>query len=267
MNGKSIRLGLIGKDVSKSNSPKIHTFILQEWGYACDYESFSVGADEFDTAMRTLLGDFDAFNITIPYKKDALEYVEQTYGDAFVCGAVNSVVCQTRAGYNTDGIGFLHMLANAGVVVAGKKVLVLGAGGSGSTSALALKNAGASVHMYRRNQTELLEVCARLGVTPTDNPYVGGYDIVINTTGVGMHDTEGKSPVGIEAFRGASWAIDLIYTPKESEFLRLAKLQGLQTLNGEAMLFYQAYFADCLYVGRTPNADEAKTLYEKFVRE
>lgn len=267
MNTKTIRLGLIGKDVSKSDSPKIHTFILREWGYGCEYESFSVGADGFDVAMRTLLGDFDAFNITIPYKKDALEYLDETHGDALVCAAVNSVITATRAGYNTDGIGFLQMIQNAGVEVSGKQVLVLGAGGSGSTSALALKNAGAHVTMYRRNQEELFEVCTRLGVTPTDNPYAGGFDIIVNTTGVGMHDTEGKSPVTAEAFRGASWAIDLIYTPKESEFLRLAKTQGVRIVNGEAMLFYQAYFADCIYLDKTPSGEEARALYEKFLRE
>lgn len=267
MNEKIIRLGLVGKDVSKSDSPKIHTFILREWGYACQYECFSVGADGFDIAMRRLLGDFDAFNVTIPYKKDVLEYLDETHGDALTCGAVNTVITATRAGYNTDGIGFLQMLQNAGIAVAGKTVLVLGAGGSGSTSALALKNAGANVMMYRRNRAELLEVCERLGVQPADDPYIGEYDILVNTTGVGMHDTEGKSPVTAEVFRGASWAIDLIYTPKESEFLRLAKTQGVKTLNGEAMLFYQAYFADCLYVGRTPNGEEARALYKKFLRE
>ncbi len=267
MNEKIIRLGLIGKDVSRSDSPKIHTFILREWGYVCQYESFSVGTDGFDTAMRSLLGDFDAFNITIPYKKDVLEYVDEVYGDALVCGAVNSVVTATRAGYNTDGIGFLQMIQNAGVEVAGKNVLVLGAGGSGSTSALALKNAGANVTMYRRNKAELLEVCERLGVQPTIDPYAETYDILVNTTGVGMHDTEGKSPVTAKAFRGASWAIDLIYVPRESEFLRLAKTQGVKTINGEAMLFYQAYFADCLYLGRTPSGEEARALYKKFLCE
>ena len=81
-----------------------------------------------------------------------------------------------------------------------------------------------------------------------------------------MHDTEGVSPVSEKAFLGAKWAIDLIYTPAESEFLRLAKGAGSKTLNGAAMLFYQAYFADCLYLGRTPSDAEAEKLYEKYLR-
>jgi shikimate dehydrogenase len=240
---------------------------LRNFGYTCEYESFSVGAEDFDMAMRRLLGDFDAFNITVPYKKDALAYLDETHGDALTCTAVNAVICSTRTGYNTDGIGFLEMLRYAGVEIKGKRALVLGGGGSGATSALALKNAGAKVAVYRRDRAELEELCARLGVQAESDPNRGGYDIVVNTTGVGMHDTVGKSPVTAQAFDGAEWAVDLIYTPKQSEFLRLANGRGVKILNGEAMLFYQAYFADCLYLNRTPNAEEATALYKKFLCE
>ena len=265
MNVKKVRLGLAGKDVSKSLSEKMHTFILSEWGIECDYKRFSVAPDEFDGVMRTLLGDFDGFNVTIPYKRDVFGYLDEVVGDALTCGAVNTVVCATKKGYNTDGVGFLQMLQNADIAVKDKKVLILGAGGSGRSSAVALKNAGANVYMYRRNREELEETCAQLGVTPIQNPEAGGYDIIINTTGVGMHDTEGCSPVGVKAFDGAKIAVDLIYTPAESEFLRLAKTQGLQTLNGASMLFYQAYHADCIFLNKKADAAEAKALYEKYL--
>ena len=264
MNKKKIRLGLIGKDVSKSFSERIHTFILKAWGVECEYARFSVSPNEFDDTMRTLLGDFDGFNVTIPYKRDVFGYLEEIVGDAFACGAVNTVRCDTLQGYNTDGVGFLQMLNAANIDVKGKKVLVLGAGGSGRSSAAALKNAGAKVSMYRRNRAELEETCVGLGVTAADSPEEGGYDILINTTGVGMHDSVGKSPVSEKAFQGASVAVDLIYTPAESEFLRLAKENGLQTLNGASMLFYQAYYADCIFLDKQPSVEEGKTLYEKY---
>lgn len=263
---KTIRLGLIGKDVSKSLSEEMHAFILSAWNIACEYQRFSTAKDGFDDAMRTLLGDFDGFNVTIPYKKDVFEYLDDIALDASACSSVNTVVTATRKGYNTDGAGFLWMLQSAGIAVQDKKVLVIGAGGSGRSSALALKNAGANVYMYRRNQAELIEICERLGVTPVSTAESGEYDILINCTGVGMHDTEGKSPVSKDAFRNATWAVDLIYVPKESEFLRLAKTQGLQILNGASMLFYQAYLADCLYVERQPDMDEAKRLYEAYLK-
>ena len=266
MNEKKLRLGLVGKDVSKSDSEKIHKFILGEWGVACEYQRFSVASNEFDNAVRTLLGDFDGFNITIPYKRDIFEYLDEITGDALSCGSVNTVVCATRKGYNTDGVGFLQMLALSGIETNGKKVLVLGAGGSGRSTAVALKNAGARVWLYRRNQAELQETCEQLRVEPAKDLQKGGYDIVINCTGVGMHDSVGKSPVESGVFAGASVAVDLIYTPAQSEFLRLAKTQGLQTLNGASMLFFQAYSADCLYLNREPSKGEAETLYQKYLQ-
>ena len=264
MNKPIIRLGLVGKNVSRSDSEAIHVFILGELGYVCEYENFSVDAANFDNAMRRLLGDFDGFNVTIPYKRDVMEYLDGVEGDALTFGAVNTVLNGTRVGYNTDGVGFLLMLRLAGIEVKDKKILVLGGGGSGRSSAASLKNAGAKVYAYRRNREELLEMCQQLGITPIDDPEMGGFDILVNTTGVGMHDTVGKSPVSAKAFAGAERAIDLIYYPAESEFLRLAKESGLKTLNGESMLFYQGYYSDCLYLGLTPDDKQAAAFYKKY---
>lgn len=267
MNGKlpqKLRLGLVGKDVSKSASERIHTFILQEMGVGCEYERFSVATQDFDSVMRRLMGDFDGFNITIPYKRDVFEYLDGIEGDAFACGAVNTVITASKKGYNTDGVGFMLMIQSAGICVKDKKVLVLGAGGSGRSTAVALKNAGAQVFMYRRNKAELAEVCGQLGVAAADNPEQGGYDILVNCTGVGMHDTVGVSPVTKSAFVGATAAIDLIYIPEKSQFLRLAQEAGLHICNGASMLFYQAYYADCLYLGLQPDVKEAERLYQKY---
>ena len=100
-----------------------------------------------------------------------------------------------------------------------------------------------------------------------DDAESGGYDILINCTGVGMHESEGLSPVTAKAFSGAEAAVDLIYRPEKSAFLQLAEEQGLQIVNGEAMLFYQAYFADCLYLGITPNEAQARALYQQYKSE
>ena len=264
MNEKKLRLGLVGKDVSKSKSEDIHTFILGELGVVCEYERFSVSADEFDSVMRRLMGDFDGFNVTIPYKRDVMGYLDEVAGDALDFGAVNTVVTASATGYNTDGVGFLQMVEAAGISVAEKKILVLGGGGAGRSTAAALKKAGSAVWIYQRNREKLEETCQELGVFAAESANQGGFDILINCTGVGMHDSEGVSPVEDKAFAGAQAAIDLIYEPKCSEFLRQAKALGLQVLNGEAMLFYQAYYADCLYLGKEPSGAQAERLYQKY---
>lgn len=267
MKVEKLRLGLVGKDVSKSDSERIHRFILNELGVACEYERFSVDKENFDSVMRRLLGDFDAFNVTIPYKRDVMGYLDEITGDALEYGAVNTVINAESRGYNTDGVGFLLMLRNAGVEFKDKKILVLGAGGSGRSSAVALKKAGGKVYIYQRNQEKLQETCKALQLTPATDAEEGGYDIVINCTGVGMHDTEGRSPVTKNAFTGAEWAVDLIYVPRKPKFLQLAEECGVKTLNGAAMLFYQGYFADCLFLGLTPDDAQAKDLYEKYLEK
>ena len=266
MNRKKLKIGLVGKNVANSKSESIHTFILNALGADVEYEGVSASAGEFDDVIRYLLGDFDGFNVTIPYKRDVMEYLDEVVGDALSYGAVNTVCTTGARGYNTDGKGFLLMLDVANVDLVGKRALVLGGGGAGRSSAAALKSAGAIVSVYRRSIHELQELCEQLGVTAANDPEEGGYDIVINCTGVGMHDTEGVSPVGEKAFAGASVAVDLIYRPAESEFLRLAKMKGLKTLNGAAMLFYQAYFADCLFLNKEPSDAEAKQFYEKYLQ-
>ncbi len=264
MNEKILRLALIGKDVSASTSHLAHTFILGKFGYGCQYEKISISAEELDTTVRRLLGDFDGFSVTIPYKRDIMEYLDEVVGDAFAFSAVNTVQCATRKGYNTDGEGFVLMLRLAGVDVKGKKVLVLGGGGAGRSTAAALKGCGAEVSVYQRNQEKLRETCLELGVQAATEPNGGGYDILVNATGVGMHDKEGLSPVEVEAFSGAEVAVDLIYHPAETAFLKQAKGQGVKTLNGAPMLFYQAYYADCLFLGREPDDRQAEAFYQEY---
>ena len=267
MNCKKLRLGLVGKDVSKSESERIHRFILSQLNVACEYEKFSIPSTDFDNTIHHLLGDFDGFNITIPYKRDVMEYLDDIQGDAVTFSAVNTVVCARRAGYNTDGVGFLQMLTQAGVQVKGKKTLVLGGGGSGRSSAKALQGAGADVYLYQRNQEQRLHTCQelRLQAATPSQVEAGGFDVIVNCTGVGMHDTEGKSPVSLSSFNGAEWAIDLIYTPPVSEFLRQAAQKGVKTLNGASMLFYQAYYADCIFLNLQPSSAQAIELYEKYL--
>ena len=156
------------------------------------------------------------------------------------------------------------MLQAENIEVKNKKILVLGGGGAGRSTAVALKKAGAHVAMYQRTRADLLETCAEIGVAPADSAEEGGYDILINCTGVGMHDSEGGSPVTPKAFRNAQTAIDLIYEPKKSKFLQLAENEGLKIVNGSAMLFYQAYFADCLYLGTEPNLAQAIAFYAEY---
>ena len=271
-----LKLAVIGKDVSQSDSPAIHNFILGKFGVECSYDAVSIPPAEFPSRAEELFQRYDAFNVTIPFKADILPYLKELKGDAPAFGVVNTVLAKERIGYNTDGYGFLTMLGNENIVVKGKKVLVLGAGGAGRSCIKKLIEAGAEVFAYERNEARLQAVYSEFGgFTPCYKVALKPYDIIINCTGIGMHDTVGQTPsvtytdgrtapVGKELLSLCTAAVDLIYVPAESEFLALARSLDKKTVNGAAMLFYQAYLADCIYTKREPSAAEAKALWNEF---
>ncbi len=272
-----LKLAVIGKGVSKSLSPQMHRFILRRMGYECEYDKISLTEAEFEARAEELFAYYNGLNVTIPYKQRILPFLKRLAGDAKTFGAVNTVVTGTRTGYNTDGAGFLMMLEEAGFCVKGKRVLVLGAGGAGRSCIYALREAGAEVSAYERDGERLRAVYSDFGdFTPLAEISFYDFDYVVNCTGIGMHDTVGKTPF-VSDQRGedclerileyAEGAVDLIYEPEESAFLRLAKEKGKRVLNGEAMLFFQAYAADCIFTDTERDRGTAIELWKQYREE
>ena len=263
-----LKLAVIGKDVSKSTSPRMHTFIAEHMGNAISYEALSVPEEDFENRIDALLTKYDGLNVTIPYKLSVIPHLKKIEGDATVFGAVNTLLTSTLTGYNTDGLGFMLMLKNNGVEVKGKKVALLGAGGAGRAVAKKLASAGACVFVYDKFSQNAIKLATEFrDITVLNNLTPANYDIVINATGIGMHNTEGTSPVGEDFLIGSNVAVDLIYVPEKSEFLRIAQSLGKKIINGEAMLFYQAYYAQCIYFNITPDENQAKKLFEMYIKE
>lgn len=262
-----LKLAVIGKDVSKSSSPQIHSFIASSLGLGISYGKISVPESSFEFEIDGLLKQYDGLNVTIPYKLSIIPHLKKVEGDAQVFGAVNTVVTSTLTGYNTDGQGFKLMLENEGVGLSGKRALLLGAGGAGRSVAKKLADAGAEVFIFDRNTHKAEAVAKEFGVVALPQPDPKPYFAVVNATGVGMHQTEGVSPVGAELLKKTDVAVDLIYEPAKSRFLEIAESFGKKIINGGAMLFYQAYFAQRIYFGEEADAAQAKKLYEEFREE
>lgn len=263
-----MKLAVIGKDVSRSDSPKMHTFIAGNMGNNITYDAISIPEDAFENWIGGVISRYDGFNVTIPYKLSIMSHLKNIEGDAVLFGAVNTVMCSDLSGYNTDGLGFMLMLRNNGIEVEGKSVLLLGAGGAGRAVAQKLVGGGASVYVYDRNSASaqsLKKDCPQVKVLNEVIP--ARYDIIVNATGVGMHKTEGMSPVGEDVLSQADVAVDLIYVPAESAFLSIARSLGKKTVNGQAMLFYQAYYAECIYFNVQPDDNQAKQLFELYLKE
>lgn len=264
---KTLKLAVIGKDVSKSLSPEIHTFIANRTGNSVSYDKISVPEDKFESQVEKYFEEYDGFNVTIPFKLSVIPHLEKVEGDAKVFGAVNTVRTRDRSGYNTDGLGFALMLSNGGLDVNGQRVLLLGAGGAGRSVAKKLKDAGAEVFVFDKNTQNAEAVAKEFGVHALSAIENKPYYLIVNATGVGMHKTEGISPVDESLLKQTQAAVDLIYTPKKSRFLQIAEGLNKKIINGEAMLFYQAYFSQRIYFGEQADAAQAKKLFEEFREE
>ena len=263
-----MKFAVVGKDVSRSTSPEMHKFIADNLGREISYEKISVPEEEFEDKIDVLLREYDGLNVTIPYKLAVIPHLKKLEGDAPVFGAVNTILASTLTGYNTDGLGFMQMLTSAGVNARGKRVLLLGAGGAGRSVAKKLLDDGAEVEVYDKRTENAQAVAAEFGgvkcvteVTPEERY------LIINATGVGMHKTVGISPVGEDVLAKCEVAVDLIYQPERSRFLEIAEALGKKVINGRAMLFYQAYYAECIYLGIAPSDSVAERLFSAYLKE
>ncbi|MBE6622666.1 MAG: shikimate dehydrogenase [Ruminococcaceae bacterium] len=236
------KYGLCGEKLGHSFSPIIHKMLGND-----DYSLFAMTREGFLSFMKEK--NFSAVNVTIPYKQDALSACGEVSEEAKNIGSVNTVVNKngTLYGYNTDIYGFTFMLENAGIQIAGKKVLVLGTGGTSLTAVSACKMLAAS---------EIITV-SRKGDVNYENVYdIKDAEIIINTTPVGMYPSNGISPVDISRFEKLCGVADVIYNPQKTKLILDAEKRGLKTAGGLSMLVAQAVEADRLFFSREKSDDD-----------
>lgn len=224
---------LIGKKLGHSYSPFIHSF----FGY--DYQNVEIDEDNIENLLKN--SDFNAFNVTVPYKKTVMPYLELDEL-AKRLGAVNTIVKKDGKlyGYNTDYYGFKYLVESNGVEVKNKKVLILGTGGASAVVKAYMNDCGADVIVVGRTSENNYE-----------NIYKH-YDakIIINTTPVGMYPDNLKSPLDLSPFKELEFVGDLIYNPFKTALLLQAESMSVKTENGLSMLVYQAIQAGYYFTGK-----------------
>lgn len=254
------KLAVVGRDVSRSLSPEIHGFLALRKGRRISYDKISVPPEKFGKEIKKLKKLYFGLNITSPYKTEIISRIGRLSGDAGVFGAVNTVCGNT--GYNTDGLGFALSLKSVGAKLKGKRVLVLGAGGAARSVAATVVSMGADTVVYNRTLEKALALSRDIaGVKVLERLYDEPYHAVINATGVGA---DGGMPCGEKIISLCDLAVDLLYCPAESPFLQVAREQGKMTLNGESMLFYQAYLAQNIFFGERSDVREAEELFAEY---
>lgn len=229
-----MKCGLLGRKLGHSYSPQIHAQLADY-----SYELFEKEPEELENFLKN--GDFTGINVTVPYKKDVIPYLDELTPRAQKLGAVNTIVRRDGklVGHNTDYFGFLTMVRSSGLIVKDKKVLVLGSGGASNTAVAVLEELDAQVI-----------VISRSGENSYENLHLhSDAALLVNTTPVGMYPNTEKSPVDLDLFPNLEGVLDVVYNPARTQILLDAEKKGLVAINGLLMLVAQAkeaaeWFAD-----------------------
>ena len=230
-----MRVGLIGNPLGHSFSPRLH----RDFGTA-DYELRPLLPDRL--APFFAAREFEGVNVTIPYKRDVIPFMDELHPSAVMCGAVNTVVNRDGriTGYNTDIYGMHFALRFAGITLAGRHVVVLGSGGTSHTAcALARREGAASVTVVSRSGE----------VTYDSLPSLTDTEVVINATPVGMFPNIAASPADLSMFPRLVGVFDAVFNPLHTRFSQQAKELGVPAGNGLLMLTAQAKVANNLFRG------------------
>lgn len=257
IDGKTQLLGVIGNPVEHTFSPFIHNLLADQLGINMVYVPLPIAPKDFNGAIESLrCVGFVGGNITVPYKVDIMKQLDYIDGQAELIQAVNTwkIKAGKTYGYNTDAPGLLKACEQSGVVLKNRHVLIIGAGGAAQSVALICAKEGASKITLVNRTLEKAEAIKTLinkiykipcqvisygQITKEDH-----YEIAFQTTSIGMApDYEGTPILDPILLAELDFAIDIVYNPIETRFLKDMKMLNVKVLNGLPMLYYQAIIA------------------------
>ena len=249
--------GCIGKKLTHSFSKIIHNRLADY-----DYELCEIPEDSLADFMTK--ADFKAINVTIPYKQAVIPFLYSISDTAKKIGAVNTIVNKNGKlyGYNTDFSGMRAMIIRQGVSLKGKKVLILGSGGTSKTAATVAENLEADeVYRVSRSGSD--------GAITYDEAYLKHSDAqaIINTTPCGMYPNIGVSAIDTERFKSLSSVTDAVYNPLSSALVVSAREKGINAVGGLYMLVAQAAFAAEKFIDISVTAEKTEEIYRDILRE
>ncbi len=249
--------GIIGNPVTHSLSPIMHNTAFQMLEVDAEYTLFPLEEDEVTPFFDRIHEDGSpvfGLNVTVPYKERVLEFIDNLSPLAQKLGAVNTIVVnkdRKLTGYNTDAPGFLTHLGQLGFKTEGKRVAILGAGGSCRAilgTLCMIPERPEAIRLYNRTASRVEALMEDLGeridlsivevVHDVDDLNIELADLLVNTTSVGLREDD-PLLVDENALHSSLLVYDLIYRPYRTELLRMAEEAGATVANGLDMLFYQ----------------------------
>jgi shikimate dehydrogenase len=234
----------------------MHTAALAELGLGGEwsYEAIDVAPDHFEARVREMPGEgFVGANVTVPHKGAALSLADELSETAREIGAANTLVFEdgeVRA-ENTDADGLLRALP---APPNGKRALVLGAGGAARAVVWALAREGAEVDVWNRTELRSYHLCEELGGEPVSAPEQDAYELVVNSTAVGLggEDPFELLPLERTGFSIGQTVVDMVYGDEPSTLLAAAEAGGASVVDGIEVLVQQGALSLKIWTGRNP---------------
>ncbi|WP_411699686.1 shikimate dehydrogenase [Conyzicola sp.] len=280
---ESYRVGLIGLGLELSLSPVLHEAEAAALGLDYSYAVFDGSRDaaygDVGASIEAARASgFRGVNITHPFKQLAVDHVDEMSRDAWVLGAVNTIVFEggRSIGHNTDWYGFAHSIEKNLAGVPRRTVVQFGAGGAGVAVAHALLRSGVERLVLLDVDAERAGTVAEsLNTAHERTAIVGGSvddagrylpsaDGVVNASPVGMPSHPG-SAVPLDLLRSDLWVHDVVYMPLETELMTAARALGCLTVGGGYMLVFQAAEGIRLFTGVTPDAERMLRHFERII--
>ena len=280
--GHTKLLCLLGSPVEHSISPAMHNLAADTLGLDYEYLAFDVGeADlkEVTDALKKM--GVAGFNLTMPDKNRMAQLCDELSPAAQIGRAVNTVVNDNGRfiGHTTDGVGFMKSAEAEGVILPGKRMVQLGAGGAGTAILIQAALDGLrSIDVFNIKDAfwpRLTEVVSQLNERTSCEVRlhelsdmkalrgaIAGADVLVNTTPVGMTGREGCLITDAGFFHEGLVVADIIYEPRQTQLLKMAADAGLKTFNGMYMLMYQGAASFRLWTGHDMPIDTVRKLFE-----
>lgn len=271
-NDCKLHLGVLGEKLGHSLSPEIHADLLEQQNISGTFKKYEMDKNEVLHILDIMKNEnIIGMNVTMPYKETVYRLVDVLDYHAEKIGAVNTIFMKDGLfyGYNTDYIGVVSMFKKASVGLTGKNIVILGSGGAAKALIYGFHLEGAAkITVAARNEeaTQYLEdLFPYIHTCHLEDVPAG--DILINTTPVGMFPNEGESPVDVSVIRKFKVASDIVYNPLITEFLRLAKEEGLQIVTGLMMLVDQAIGSEEIWFNKTLDYNMGNNIHNELARK
>ena len=251
---------VIGNPIEHSLSPALHNYWIKKNGINAIYEKLQLNEDELEQIiLQVKEKKIDGINVTVPFKKAVIPYLDELSIEAESTQSVNTISLKNSRviGHNTDIFGFQTSIKKSEYNLENKEILILGAGGVVPSIIFALTKMKPLKIMISNRTKEKAENIKKLfkNIEIIEWGKISNFDMIINATSLGLKKNDNLN-LNLSSISKKFFFYDIIYNPSETNFLKIGKNLGSQTLNGKLMFIYQALSAFNIWHGLTPVVDE-----------